>query len=59
MRKKIERNTGSPRMQEASNPSTKARHTAGALSNNIIPKITKKSTENEKNAYDKRFCSLS
>ena len=31
--KKIERNTGSPRMLEASTPSTKARHTAGALSN--------------------------
>lgn len=31
--KKLERNTGSPRMLEASTPSTKARHTAGALSN--------------------------
>ncbi len=35
--KKIERNTGSPRMPEASNPSTKARHTAGALSNGSNP----------------------
>lgn len=36
--KKIERSTGSPRMLEASNPSTKARHTAGALSNGSSPR---------------------
>lgn len=38
--KKIERNTGSPRshseITDNSNPSTKARHTAGVLSNNSI-----------------------
>ncbi len=41
--KKIERDTGSPRMVEASSPSTKARHTAGTLSNNSIPKNSKMS----------------
>ncbi len=40
--KKAERNTGSPRMLEASNSSTKARHTAGALSDNIISKTAEK-----------------
>lgn len=50
--KKIERNTGSPRMQEASNPSTKARHTAGALSNDIIPDSDKIVNSNSKNISD-------
>ena len=50
--KKIERSTGSPRMQEASNPSTKARHTAGALPNNIIPENTEKVNRNSENNSD-------
>ena len=46
---KIERNTGSPRGQDASIPSTKARHTAGALSNNSISQpIEKSNTSGEK-----------
>ena len=37
------KSTGSPRMYEASFPSTKARLTAGALSNNNIPETILKS----------------
>lgn len=50
--KKMEKNIGSPRGQKDSNPSTKARHTADVLSNNIIPqsdgfvKYQKKQTSN-------------
>ena len=57
--KKIERNTGSPRMPEASNPSTKARHTAGALSTVIISetegKINPSDENSSKNPLKKRF----
>ena len=35
-------------MPEASNPSTKARHTAGALSTVIIPETEKKSNPSDK-----------
>lgn len=48
--KKIERDTGSPRSQtEDSTPSTKARHTAGALSTNIITNSSEnvKKSEND------------
>jgi len=47
--KKIERSTGSLRMQEASDPSTKAQHTASVLSNNSIHKSGEKS-----NSFDKK-----
>ena len=50
--KKMERDTGSPRGQtdtsDASTPSTKARLTAGALSNNSIPQNSDLSTESAK-----------
>ena len=50
--KKIERNTGSPRMPEASNPSTKARHTAGALSTVIIPETEGKINPSDENSSE-------
>ena len=47
------RNTGSPRSQteisDNSNPSTKARHTAGVLPDTIIPQNQGKSTASAKN----------
>ena len=46
---KKERDTGSPRGQDASIPSTKARHTAGALSDNSIPQ----NSQNDK-GFDKK-----
>lgn len=40
-------------MQETSNPSTKARHTAGALSNDIIPDSETKSNPSEEKSAKK------
>jgi len=50
---KKERDTGSPRGQDASIPSTKARHTAGALSDNSIPQATQKSNTSTKKSSEK------
>ena len=51
--KKIERNTGSPRMQEASTPPTEARNTAGALSNVSIHQSSQKINPSKQNSSEK------
>lgn len=53
--KKIERSTGSLRMQEASDPSTKAQHTAGVLSNNSIHKNGEKSNSSDKKTQKNHY----
>ena len=51
--KKIERDTGSPRMQEASIPPTEARNTAGALSNVSIHQSSQKINPSAKKTSEK------
>ena len=53
--KKIERSTGSLRMQEASDPSTKAQHTASVLSNNSIHKSGEKSNSSDKKTQKNHY----